>query len=55
MILNPPRPARAAPEGLLYLGAGVGVDFEADRDLDDPRLHPFLHPDLPVRLSGELN
>ena len=46
MILNPPRPARDVPEGLLYLGAGVGVDFEADRDLDDPRLHPFFHADL---------
>jgi hypothetical protein len=50
MILNAPRPAGDAPEGLFDLGAGVGVDFEADRDLDDPRLHPFLHDDLPVRL-----
>jgi hypothetical protein len=55
MILNPPRPAEDASEALSDLGAGVGVDFEPDRDLDDPRLHPFFHADLPVSPSGSSN
>jgi hypothetical protein len=34
----PPRGAAGAP--LLYDGAGVGIDLEADRDLDHLRLSP---------------
>src|SRR5437763_14114892 len=55
MILNPPRPAGHASEALSDLGAGVGVDFEPDRDLDDPRLDPFFHADLPASPSVWLN
>jgi hypothetical protein len=55
MILNPPRPAGDASEALSDLGAGVGVNFEPDRDLDDPRLHPFFHADLPPLPSGWSN
>src|SRR5437763_10137832 len=55
MILNPPRPAGGASEALSDLGAGVSVNFEPDRDLDDPRLHPFFHADLPPLPSGWSN
>jgi len=55
MILNPPRPAGHASEALSDLGAGVGVDFEPDRDLDDPRLYPFFHADLPTSPPSRSN
>jgi len=51
MARNAPRPA--AMGLLLDFGAGVSVDFEADRDLDDPRLQPLLHADLPTALLAK--
>jgi hypothetical protein len=44
-------------KGLFYLGAGVGIDFQADGDLDDDRCLP-LHddfPSVPMATKARLN